>query len=179
MRAKKRPWRQRTFDPRGKRIKTKIAACHASSEKVYVTPAYLFEPLNEMFHFKLDVAASKDNFKCAAYYTEKDDGLAHGWGPGPVWCNPPYGRGVGEWCEKAWTECYLHKVLTVMLLPFRPDTKWYRSYVSGAAFERPLDQRVVFEGEKAGAPFPSFLAIWVPNISPKPIQVWSFRKPKP
>ncbi len=157
----------------------KHAVCHSSSEKVYVTPAYLFEPLDKMFHFQLDVAASKENAKCKLYFTKARNGLEQSWMPGPVWCNPPYGREVGEWCAKAVIEKALHSVLTVMLLPYRPDTGWYREFVCRHAFERPLDQRVVFEGETNGAPFPSFLAIWVPNILPVQSQVWSFRKPKP
>jgi site-specific DNA-methyltransferase (adenine-specific) len=163
---------------RAKKKPKKHAALHSSTDKVYVTPAYLFESLDRMFNFKIDVAASKENAKCAIYYDEESDGLKQSWAPGPAWCNPPYGLGVGKWCEKAGVERYFHKVLTVMLLPYRPDTQWYRRHISGFAFERPLDQRVVFEGETSGAPFPSFLAIWVPGILPVQSEVWSFRKPK-
>ena len=38
-----------------------------------------------------------------------------------VFCNPPYGRQIGRWVEKASKE----KCKTVMLLPARTDTKWF------------------------------------------------------
>ncbi len=41
------------------------------------TPDELFLPLNEEFHFTLDVCASKDNFKVPRYFSIDGSGLAH------------------------------------------------------------------------------------------------------
>lgn len=149
---------------------------HSSSGKTYVTPDYVFKPLDDMFHFKLDAAASKDNAKCKKFYTKADDGLEQPWTPGPVWCNPPYGRNLSLWVEKGLYESRRRAVLVVMLLPSRTDTGWYRGFVSGEAFERPIAGRITFEGQEHGAPFPSFLAIWVPHLYPIQSDVWHFNE---
>ena len=64
------------------------------------TPQDFFDKLDEEFHFDLDIAASDDNHKCDRYYTKETDGLAHKdeWS-GTVWCNPPYGREIGNWVK--------------------------------------------------------------------------------
>jgi site-specific DNA-methyltransferase (adenine-specific) len=158
------------------KLEGKPKVYHRSSAKTYVTPDYIFEPLNKRFHFRLDAAATTMNAKCRKYYTKANDALRRPWEPGPVWCNPPYGRNLYEWVMKAYNECYDRKVVVVMLLPFRPDTRWYRSYVNGFAFERPIQGRVVFEGMEHGAPFPSFLAIYHPWLRPRQSEVWLFPK---
>jgi phage N-6-adenine-methyltransferase len=67
----------------------------------WATPPDLFAKLNARFSFTLDPCATPENAKCARYFTRADDGLAHPW-QGRVFCNPPYGRDVGKWVEKAW-----------------------------------------------------------------------------
>jgi len=57
------------------------------------TPQWLYDKLNEKYHFNLDVAASENNHKCANYFTEKDNALIQDWyGFGAVFCNPPYSK---------------------------------------------------------------------------------------
>lgn len=52
-----------------------------SSEKDYwETPQWLFDSLNEKYHFTLDSAASDENHKCSKYFTKEDDGLSQDWG---------------------------------------------------------------------------------------------------
>ena len=41
------------------------------------------------------------------------------------WCNPPYGREIGKWVEKAATS----NTKVVMLLPARTDTKWFHEWI--------------------------------------------------
>ena len=66
----------------------------------WATPQWLFDQLNEEFHFTLDVCADSQNAKCGHYFTREQDGLSQKW-EGRVWCNPPYGRTVGNWVKKA------------------------------------------------------------------------------
>lgn len=40
-----------------------------------------------------------------------------------VFCNPPYGRAVGEWVKKAYEESKKPGTLVVCLLPARTDTR--------------------------------------------------------
>jgi phage N-6-adenine-methyltransferase len=98
------------------------------------TPPELFDPLDAVHHFTLDVAAAPHNAKCAEYYTRADDGLAQPW-TGSVWCNPPYSS-LSAWLEKAWAEWrgvdgrHPDVDLIVMLLPAnRPEQKWWQEYV--------------------------------------------------
>lgn len=90
------------------------------------TPAEIFEPLDEEFHFTLDVAASPDNAKCAKYFTKEDDGLFQKW-QGVCWMNPPYGQQIRRWVEKAYRES-LNGCTVVCLLPARTNTNYWHDY---------------------------------------------------
>lgn len=46
----------------------------------WATPKALFDELDKTFHFTLDVCASKENAKCAKFFTKDDDGLKQNWG---------------------------------------------------------------------------------------------------
>jgi site-specific DNA-methyltransferase (adenine-specific) len=46
----------------------------------WATPQWLFDKLNEEFGFTLDPCASKENAKCAKYFTKEDNGLNQNWG---------------------------------------------------------------------------------------------------
>ena len=73
----------------------------SSKSVVWETPQDLFDKLNEEFHFDLDVCALPENAKCEKYYTPEDDGLLQPWN-GVCWCNPPYGRTISKWIQKAY-----------------------------------------------------------------------------
>lgn len=51
-----------------------------SSTDNWATPTDLFNELNKTFHFTLDVCASRENAKCAKFFTKEDDGLKQDWG---------------------------------------------------------------------------------------------------
>ena len=84
----------------------------SSASDMWETPKDFFDRLNDEFHFTLDVCANSENAKCRRFYSKEDDGLKQKWN-GVCWCNPPYGRNVGKWVEKA----YKSGCTTVMLLP--------------------------------------------------------------
>lgn len=52
----------------------------SSNTDDWATPQALFDKLDAVFHFTLDVCASKDNAKCKKYYTKEQDGLKQDWG---------------------------------------------------------------------------------------------------
>ena len=83
-----------------------MAYMNAAKRDDWTTPLDLFDELEAEFgFFDLDAAASDENARCELYYTEADDGLAQEWF-GQVFVNPPYGRVISEWVEKAireWT----------------------------------------------------------------------------
>ena len=127
----------------------------SSKSDLWETPQYLFDKLDEEFHFTLDACALPENAKCARYYTPEHDGLSQPW-TGVVWCNPPYGRQVVRWVEKA-VRSAMEGATVVMLLPARTDTTWYQNYIDPFVRPRFIRGRLKFGGAKNSAPFPSML----------------------
>lgn len=72
-----------------------------STTAEWATPQAFFDELNAEFNFTLDPCATSENAKCARYFTKEDDGLAQSWSGERVFCNPPYGRDINKWVEKA------------------------------------------------------------------------------
>lgn len=134
-----------------------------SSEKDdWETPQDLFDELNKEFNFTLDPCANENNHKCKKYYTKKEDGKLQNWKGETVFCNPPYGRKIGEWVEKCYNHGKSGDGVAVMLIPARTDTRWFHEYIyekKGVSI-RFLKGRVKFGGSKNGAPFPSMIVIF-------------------
>lgn len=126
----------------------------SSKTDLWETPQDLFDRLDSIHHFTLDVCATPDNAKCNNYYTPEIDGLSQKWG-GTCWCNPPYGRNIGRWVEKA----YNSNCKVVMLLPARTDTKWFHNFCLNGKIEF-LRGRLKFGNSKNSAPFPSMIVIF-------------------
>lgn len=129
----------------------------SSKSDLWSTPQELFDELNAEFGFTLDTCALPENAKCARYYTPEINGLVQKW-EGVCWCNPPYGRQIGKWVQKAATT----NALVVMLLPARTDTKWFHDYIyhkSNVAV-RFIRGRLKFGGAQSSAPFPSMVVIF-------------------
>ena len=129
---------------------------------LWETPQEFFNTMDKEFHFNLDVCALPENAKCAAYYTPEMDGLAQPW-YGRCWCNPPYGREIGRWVEKA-SESATYGALVAMLLPARTDTRWFHDYILGKAEVRFLRGRLKFGNSKNNAPFPSMVVVFKPKL---------------
>lgn len=137
-------------------------AMFSSASCEWSTPPEFFKALDAEFHFNVDVCATGENAKCTAYYTPEMDGLSKPW-YGRCWCNPPYGKGVGRWVEKA-AQSAREGGLVVMLLPARTDTKWFHDYILGQAEIRFVRGRLKFGGSKNSAPFPSMVVVFKPKL---------------
>jgi site-specific DNA-methyltransferase (adenine-specific) len=125
----------------------------SSATDEWETPAELFGELDRIFGgFTLDPCATAANAKCARYFTRADDGLSQPWS-GKVFMNPPYGRPIGQWVKKAWSES-LSGALVVCLLPARVDTRWWHEY-AGNGHVYFLRGRLKFGSSVNSAPFPS------------------------
>jgi len=127
-----------------------------STTDKWETPQDLFDKLNEVYRFTLDVCATADNAKCERYFTPIEDGLSQDWNGETCWMNPPYGRVIGKWIKKASGA----NAVVVALLPARTDTRWFHDYIYGKAEILFLRGRLKFGGAKHGAPFPSMLVIF-------------------
>lgn len=125
----------------------------------WATPQDFFDKLDLKWGFGLDVCATADNAKCARFFTRADDGLTHEWA-GVCWMNPPYGRVIGRWIQKAY-ESALGGATVVCLLPARTDTAWFHNYCLRGDITF-LRGRLKFGGAKHSAPFPCMLVVFSP-----------------
>jgi len=133
-----------------------------SNTDEWATPQAFFDELNKEFNFTLDPCSTKENHKCNKYYTKEDDGLSKDWRNEIVFCNPPYGREIGKWVEKAFMTNQLNMGDNpiVMLLPARTDTKYFHEYIYNKAEIRFIKGRLKFGDSKNSAPFPSMIVIF-------------------
>jgi len=134
---------------------------HYSSEKQnWATPQTLFDELHSEFEFTIDVCAEEWNAKLPRYWSEADDALIQDWKGERCFMNPPYGRVIKDFVQKA---AESDADLVVALLPARTDTRYFHEHIYGNAEIRFIKGRVKFwseEGEGKSAPFPSMIVIW-------------------
>ena len=137
----------------------KVETMFSSATGDWATPQEFFDMLDEIFHFTLDPCADEKNHKCEKYFTKEQNGLEQYWNGETVFCNPPYGRDIGQWIQKSIDEA--RKGATVVLLiPARTDTKWFHEYVLPYGEIEFLKGRVRFVGAKDVAPFPSMIGVF-------------------
>jgi phage N-6-adenine-methyltransferase len=146
------------------------AVLFSSKTDQHPTPQAFFDQLDREFGFILDVAADNQNTKAPRYFTKETDGLTQDWvrealvfgwpGRKAVWMNPPYGREIGKWVQKAYEES-LKGITVVCLLPSRTDTKWFQDYCLKAEC-RFVRGRLKFGDAKNSAPFPSVVVVFRP-----------------
>lgn len=131
-----------------------------STSEEWETPLELFQPLDEEFHFEIDLAALPHNARCARFYTPAIDALQQEW-QGVCWMNPPYGAQLYQWMRKA-HESATSGATIVCLVPARTDTRWWHDYVMLHAEIRYLRGRLKFSGASNSATFPSAIVIFRP-----------------
>lgn len=136
----------------------------SSKNMCWCTPQDFFDRLNAEFGFVLDPAATDKTAKCSLYYTPETDGLSQSWDRGgAVFCNPPYGREIGKWVQKAFEEARGGYPI-VLLIPARTDTAYFHDYIYGKAEIRFVRGRLRFADDDGNAadpaPFPSMVVIY-------------------
>jgi len=153
----------------------------SSKSDQHETPQDFYDKLNDIFNFTLDPCCTKETAKCEKYFTEKENGLLQDWKGETVFMNPPYGRWIGKWVEKAYFESRQSNTVVVGLLPARTDTKWMHDFVFkinpslmytfdhmetfkaiGKSFPSLyfIKGRLKFGNAKNSAPFPSMVVVW-------------------
>lgn len=79
-----------------------------------------------------------------------------------MFCNPPYGREIGDWVEKCYLESKNKNTICVMLIPARTDTRWFHDFI----YKKPnieirfIKGRLKFGNSKNSAPFPSMVVVF-------------------
>lgn len=90
----------------------------------------------------------------------KLNGLSKDWGGYRVFCNPPYGRAITDWVEKAYREGTKDNTIVVMLIPARTDTRYFHDFIQHRSEIRFVKGRLKFGNSKQAAPFPSMVVIF-------------------
>lgn len=149
----------------------------ASKSVEWGTPIDLFQQMNREFMFSMDACASAGNAKCPVFLDREEDALSTDWstkvGPGQsVWMNPPWGRDIGKFLQRAVEESTSAKCICVALVPAATDTQWWRNWVWMSSEVRLIVGRLRFvrdDGHTGPCPKGAALAIFTP---------WSFGPPK-
>ena len=155
------------------------AAIHSSERHDWRTPRALFDSLDRVFRFELDAAASAQNKLCQRFFSIESNALDQSWGAGGwVWVNPPYGKKVSQWFDKAKEES--DKGARVVLLCMAcTETRWFKTAWDNCAEIWFLSPRVKFEqpGEKTGpAPKGSALFIFDRVHVPRVVRVFDWKQ---
>lgn len=124
------------------------------------TPDWLFNQLDEEFHFTLDAMATRENTKCKRFFTEKTDGLKQSWVGERVWINPPHGaQMLKDVCRKAWEESRHPNSLACVLVPAKTDQSWWHDYALKTE-RRFVPGRVQFVGSIHGDMKPIIILVF-------------------
>ena len=124
--------------------------------------------------FTLDAAADENNAKAPVWIDEEADSLKQDW-RGVVWLNPPYGRKIPLFLERAIEMKYMCEMI-VVLVPARTDTKWFHELVIQNASEVLLIKgRLNFihgsSVKGSNAPYPSMLVVFRPTLPVWPARI--------
>ena len=124
----------------------------SSASDRWATPGHIFAALDAEFRFDFDPCPLDGTGDALLpLYCE--------WKGKRVFCNPPYGRQLGEWLKRG-----LEADLAVFLIPARTDTKWFHEIILPNANEiRFLRGRLKFGDAIHRAPFPSMVVIFGSN----------------
>ena len=133
----------------------------SSKSNEWDTPQDFYNKLNEEFNFDLDPCCTDQNKKCEKHFTVAEDGLKQDWSGHTVFMNPPYGRDICKWVQKAYEESLKPNTTVVCLIPARTDTSYWHDYIFGKAKDiRFIRGRLKFGNSKNAAPFPSAVVVY-------------------
>ena len=123
---------QREFDKLGINVKNRYKKNKdaPSNRDNWETPQALFDKLDEILDFDIDVCATVESSKCRNCFTPDIDGLSQPWTMSHItraFCNPPFSQ-KDKWVRKAVQEAK-NNVTTCMILPVGVNTKLWQELV--------------------------------------------------
>ncbi len=125
------------------------ALIFSSASDRWATPPAVFDALNAEFQFDFDPCPLDGTI-------DGTSPLFSDWQGKRVFCNPPYGPGIGEWLKRG-----LEASVAVFLIPARTDVRWFHDIVLPRASEiRFIRGRLKFGDATTGAPFPSMVVVF-------------------
>lgn len=117
------------------------------------TPQNLYNQLDRIFNFTLDVACTTEDCKCprGLYYDKGFNALDCCWGGERVFCNPPFSQ-KAAFIEKAYNEVINGDCpVCVMILPSNcQDSKAFQKYIKKNFFYETISGRVAFIDPETG-----------------------------
>jgi site-specific DNA-methyltransferase (adenine-specific) len=137
------------------------------------TPKWLFDKLDEEFHFDLDAACNPENClsRTGYGYAIGEDALKADWSKFMMdngedasifFLNPPYSQ-ISAFMKKAYEES-LKGAVVVCLIPVRSDTRYWHDYVMKADEIRFIKGRLKFTNplvpDTTSATFPSCVVVF-------------------
>ena len=109
------------------------------------TPQALFDFLNNILHFTVDLACTEGNKKLLQAFTVEKDSLKQEWA-GRGWLNPPYGNGLSQWIQKAYESVEQGEAeFIACLIPAATETSFWFKYCWNARYILFLKGRLNFE----------------------------------
>ena len=113
----------------------------------FQTPPYIFNQLNKIFNFEIDIACNTQNCLCenGFYHDIGINALNIDWGKNRAFCNPPFSQ-KAEFIEKAHNEVQNGNCpICVMILPLNSmDTKAWHDFIEGRYHYEVLRGRISF-----------------------------------
>lgn len=139
---------------------------HSSNRNDWRTPPNFFQSLDQRFNFSFDLASDEKNKLVQKNFTVDDDALSHDWHKikGWLWLNPPYGRGIGSWFQKAAKESALGAKIAVLAFS-STETEWFQSAWNNASEIWFFTKRIKFvnpeSSESKSLPAPKGSALYI------------------
>lgn len=138
---------------------------HSSKNQCWQTPDHVLDVVRQVGPIYLDPCSVESNPTGAErVFTPATDGLRNTWGgsldyQALVYVNPPYGREVKDWADKAIAEA-ARGIPIVMLTASRPGAAWCQRVMASADVLCFWRGRIRFRGAPASAPFDSLFSAW-------------------
>jgi phage N-6-adenine-methyltransferase len=129
-----------------------------ASKQDYETPQEFIDAVERRFgRITCDLAATKENAKCAAYITPERDTFTVEWHKlsGLLWLNPEY-KDIRRWVKKCADEAVLGAHIA-LLIPASVSTNYFADYVYGYSLVMPIRPRLTFVGQPD--PYPKDLML--------------------
>ena len=148
-------------------------AGQTSDIETWATPCAFFDRLNQHHEFVLDSCALADSSLVPGNWYGPDhpdetrrDSFTRNWAVDaherPVWMNPPYGRSIGKWMNKA-VETARAGSTVVCLVPARTGARWFANTAFQHGHVMFVQGRLKFGNAASGAPFDSAVVIFDRN----------------
>lgn len=152
-------------------MKTGPTIARGKSKQDYPTPWEFIRACERKFRgpVTVDLAASPENTKAPAYFTEADDSLSISWhkiknnGAEWFWLNPPFDN-IAPWAKKCAEESAKGAAI-LFLTPASVGANWFRDFVHPHAEVHALNGRIQFVGASDPYPKDCILSAFYPKLT--------------